>query len=901
LGLDFREILTERVAGCDVLLAVIGDDWLSIAGKSGTRRLDDPGDFVRIEIQRALDRDIPVIPVLVGNSSVPQAVELPDSLRKLAFRNGLAVRPDPDFHNDVDRLIRGINDVVSTMRGRTAPRGPGTEGSEGLNSAKTKPSIDPHAGSSSAVKKPRDASQSLPDLFGRYRIIKRLGQGGIGSVYVAEDTHLKRQVALKVPDFGPESSPEPRRRFLQAARAAATLDHPYLCPIYDSGEINGWLYLVMAYIDGKSLAELTLGKRLPPRPVAALVGKLALAMQEAHKKKVFHCDLTPANVIMTATRERREPVIVGFGQVLRDNPKEARFIPGEPMGTLGYMAPEQIRGDPEGIGPACDIYALGVVLYELLTGRLPFSRSGLDVASQILTVTPLPPSTLQCDIDAALEAICLNAMARQARDRYASMDELTAALTGFLRSRPAAAMPTSPASPPGSPAPTSAKPCESTGSNSRVGQLANQLGEKKASPRPIPTPEVTASPQLSPERRRPSWPLIVAAAVLGVLLLGVIVYVVTDKGQITMVVNDPKAVVKIDGEEVRVEALGAPITLRAGEHALEVKWGDGEFQTRTFVVHRGDDERLRIEYEPARKSTTSANGKKAPSPAPKTGTERDSTVPPKLIARAIDSAVSPKQISNSIGMRLALIPAGEFLMGSPDSDKDARDDEKPQHRVQITRPFYLGVHEVTQGQYRAVTGANPSAFRGSDDPPVEAIKVFHALEFCNALSLKERIEPYYRSEGIGDKRKLTLLNPNGDGYRLPTEAEWEYACRAGGTTRYGFGDDVARLGEFAWYNGNSGSRTHLVGQKQPNAWGLLDMHGNVWEWCGDRWVADFYRHSPMADPVSTRGFIIMVYRGGSWDYDSQNARSAGRCAANMTMERYETGMGFRVARAQSGR
>ncbi|MGO9471367.1 MAG: toll/interleukin-1 receptor domain-containing protein [Isosphaeraceae bacterium] len=148
LGLDFREVLTERVAACDVFLAVIGDEWLSIAEKSGTRRLDDPGDFVRIEIEATLSRKIPVIPVLVGDSSVPQAEKLPESLRGLSFRNGLAVRPDPDFHSDVDRLIRGIYDVVSTLRERSAPRGPKTQKSEELKSADEKSSLDLPVGSS---------------------------------------------------------------------------------------------------------------------------------------------------------------------------------------------------------------------------------------------------------------------------------------------------------------------------------------------------------------------------------------------------------------------------------------------------------------------------------------------------------------------------------------------------------------------------------------------------------------------------------------------------------------------------------------------------------------------------------------------------------------------------------
>ena len=160
-------------------------------------------------------------------------------------------------------------------------------------------------------------------------------------------------------------------------------------------------------------------------------------------------------------------------------------------------------------------------------------------------------------------------------------------------------------------------------------------------------------------------------------------------------------------------------------------------------------------------------------------------------------------ITNSIGMKLALIPAGEFLMGSPDSDKDAQADEKPQHRVRITRPFYLGATEVTQGQYRAVTGQSPSNFKGSDDLPVEKVSWNDAIAFCDKLSELEK-------GPLGGAR-----------YRLPTEAEWEYACRAGSTTRFSFGDDAASLGEFAWYNGNSEQQDPSGGPEAAECLGSL--------------------------------------------------------------------------------
>ena len=380
----------------------------------------------------------------------------------------------------------------------------------------------------------------LAEQFGRYRISKRLGQGGMGSVYLAQDTHLGRAVALKLPDFGQHEAPEARRRFLEEARTAATLDHPYLCRVYDTGEIEGQLYLTMAYIEGQSLAALIGDEGWPQRQVAALVGKLALALQEAHTRKVIHRDLKPANIMIKASGGRREPVIVDFGLARRDNPQDQRLTrSGQIMGTLAYMAPEQIRGDLNEIGPACDIYALGVILYELLTGRLPFNGSGLAVAGQILTRVPLHPSTHRSDLDPGLEAICLKAMAKSVGDRYASMAELAAALTGFLQSPSASPTPSAPVGSPASPSSTSSKQPQPAGSNSLIGQFLAQLAGTTESPTPKPTAEPVTSPAPLPERRQPTRPLIVAAAALGVILpFAIVTYVVTDKSRTTNTAAD---------------------------------------------------------------------------------------------------------------------------------------------------------------------------------------------------------------------------------------------------------------------------------------------------------------------------------------------------------------------------
>ena len=221
----------------------------------------------------------------------------------------------------------------------------------------------------------------------------------------------------------------------------------------------------------------------------------------------------------------------------------------------------------------------------------------------------------------------------------------------------------------------------------------------------------------------------------------------------------------------------------------------------------------------------------------------------------------PQSFTNSLGMKLVLIPAGEFMMGSPDSDRTAAPAERPQHRVIISEAFYLGMFEVTQGQYRAVIGENPSGFKGSDDLPVEQISWTDSVKYCNKLSERSGRKPYYSIQGD----QVTI--GGGNGYRLPTEAEWEYACRAGTSTRYPAGDDAGTLGEFASYAPNSEKKTRAVGQKRANAWGLHDMLGNVWEWCADCYDEKYYASPPQVNPPGAGPASQHVLRGGGWDCD----------------------------------
>jgi len=290
-------------------------------------------------------------------------------------------------------------------------------------------------------------------------------------------------------------------------------------------------------------------------------------------------------------------------------------------------------------------------------------------------------------------------------------------------------------------------------------------------------------------------------------------------------------------------------------------------------------------------------GKEQPSSRDSTGQEKA-------------TVADERSITNSIGMKLVLIPPGEFMMGSPEEliEEEAKahgDDawykdhvpgEGPRHRVRITKPFYLGVTKVTQEEYQRVMDSNPSLFsatgKGKDKVagqdtkrfPVENVTWDEAVEFCRKLS------------------KMPEEKAAGRSYRLPSEAQWEYACRAGSTGRFSFTSgrggmlkeyEEPEVPEYGWFNANAGGMTHAVGLKRANAWGLYDMHGDVWELCQDWYDMDYYAKSATDDPTGPVGGSHRVNRGGSWRNYAWVCRSASR-SYSIPGDRYDY-LGFRVS------
>ena len=361
-------------------------------------------------------------------------------------------RQEDGFEVDLEELVAEFPDVADSIREyftnalfvaqlaeRISKRSIDTDAAE-QHDTDVSPASNPAELEVSPLKNELSSVAALPEeyangsrLFGRYRIERLLGEGAMGAVYRAYDTKLGRRVALKAPKQCVADSQRFLVRFHREAQAAATLHHRNICPVFDVGEVDGIHYLTMAYIRGKSLADLI--RTMAPlreRQAVLVTRKVAAALAVAHEAGIVHRDLKPSNIMIDRSSE---PIVMDFGLAGRvGNEQNTRLTQvGTILGTPAYMSPEQVNGDPQAVGPQSDIYSLGVVLYELLSGKLPFQGSAPAVMAKILVETPQDLAELRPDVDPRLVAICSKMMEKSPAERFSSMSDLADSLSKQLR------------------------------------------------------------------------------------------------------------------------------------------------------------------------------------------------------------------------------------------------------------------------------------------------------------------------------------------------------------------------------------------------------------------------------------------------------------------------------------
>jgi serine/threonine protein kinase/formylglycine-generating enzyme required for sulfatase activity len=707
-----------------------------------------------------------------------------------------------------------------------------------------------------------DTTQDLcGTLLGeRYRIIKVLGEGGMGAVYLAEDNDIGRLVAIKVLRENLQDTPALARRLEMECTLLAQLgSHPNIVTLLDRQNYDNKTVLVMEYVPGEDLSDIiertfqrtpfqkTTGGSgqaqsktllMTPRNAIVIAMQCLKALDYAHSKGVLHRDIKPSNIMVhkdDTGNINAKLMDFGIAKTLRQSSVDTAFTrltktEDRAPGTPAYMAPEQIEPDRFGaVGPGTDIYAFGVMFFEMLTGQLPFVGGFTELMHAHTNVRPPSPREINPLIKSELAHVVIRAMQKSPANRFKSAGEMLEALQTAVGLSTAEALHADSAAKMDFQEPDKKKKTRVSFRTFLLlvlfGVLATVMSWQGYTffwMEEAPAPNTNAGAALTPEQARTVCLTFKEAADQEVVHKYA-------KGE--WVVAEQKLK---EAEEAQDPAEAVRLYTEAGR----------EFNGIPLVA---------FERERKQKEETEALA----AAAENQNDQNNANVykPPEI------TDIKQVDLGNGMTLEMVWVQPGGFLMGSRGGAAARRGqgstippDETPPRPVKITRGFWMGRYEVTQAQWAQIMGNNPSRFKEDPSNPVEQVSWNDCAMFIERLNQSA-------GEGV---------------FRLPTEAEWEYACRAGSTASFHFGNDLSMLSDYAWHAGNSGAKTQPVGGKRPNAWGIHDMHGNVAEWVQDFYDPEIYKSGSVTNPYGPDTGVFRVRRGGAWSYHFSRLRSAVR-------------------------